>query len=330
MRRRRIPWALYGTALTFLAGGLYLFGVAIAIPRRLLVLDNPTALMVNEMLVWYSGVPLVAGLLLIAIDLYWHLPDINRARALRYAPLENADVTVVLTAYNDEVVIADAVRDFASHPRVKRVIVVSNNSRDRTIERASEAGAIALNEEIQGYGACVRRALIEGSRYDDTQLTLLSEGDATFRAYDIDKFIAYMPHADIVCGSRTAILLQQPRTQLTTFMHYGNLFVSKLLEAKHIGRSTLSDVGTTYKLCRNSALESLLPTLSPYVNLEFNPYFLDKAIAAGLTVVECPITFHPRGGVSKGGNVNDWVAFKVGMRMIRGILIGWDERPSPT
>jgi len=43
-------------------------------------------------------------------------------------------------------------------------------------------------------------------------------------------------------------------------------------------------------------------------------------------VVECPITFHRRVGVSKGGNVNNWRGFKVGMNMIRGIVFGWKTK----
>lgn len=39
-------------------------------------------------------------------------------------------------------------------------------------------------------------------------------------------------------------------------------------------------------------------------------YDINQAIvryrATGLTVVECPVTFHPRVGASKGGNVNNW------------------------
>ena len=42
-------------------------------------------------------------------------------------------------------------------------------------------------------------------------------------------------------------------------MYYGNFFVGKLLEAKHLGRGTITDVGTTYKLCRRDALLELLP-----------------------------------------------------------------------
>jgi hypothetical protein len=36
-----------------------------------------------------------------------------------------------------------AVKDFCQHPLVERVIVISNNSSDQTIERAQEAGALS-------------------------------------------------------------------------------------------------------------------------------------------------------------------------------------------
>jgi hypothetical protein len=39
--------------------------------------------------------------------------------------------------------------------------------------------------------------------------------------------------------------------------------------------------------------------------------------------VEVPITFHKRIGDSKGGNVSNFRAAKVGMRMFLGIIFGW-------
>jgi hypothetical protein len=110
-------------------------------------------------------------------------------------------------------------------------------------------------------------------------------------------------------------------------MYYGNVFVGKLLEAKHLGRSTITDVGTTYKLCRRESLLALLPSLDPAVNLEFNAHFLDQVLQNGHVLVECPITFHQRVGVSKGGNINNRRGFQVGMRMIFGILFRW-KRPA--
>jgi hypothetical protein len=40
-------------------------------------------------------------------------------------------------------------------------------------------------------------------------------------------------------------------------------------------------------------------------------------------MVECPVTFFARVGESKGGNVNNIRALKVGTRMILGMLLGW-------
>lgn len=260
---------------------------------------------------------------LAAIDLFI-LVDRKRSRhSLRNEPLANRMVTVALTAYNDETSIAEAVADFRSHPMVARVIVVSNNSSDRTEERAREAGAVTHNELNPGYGACVFRCLTEAAKYDDTDLIVLCEGDRTFRAYDIDKFLVYAPHAELVNGTRTVEQLREYRTQLSTFMYYGNLFAGKLLESKHLGATTITDLGTTYKLIHKPALLRLLDVLVPRVNLEFNAYLLDTALAHGISVLECPITFHPRVGESKGGNVSNTRALKVGMRMIAGIVGNW-------
>ncbi|PWS38653.1 glycosyl transferase [Falsiroseomonas bella] len=318
----RVPWALHGLLAFTLGLAMYFLGVLMVFPRYLLGLDA-WLLPVSEWLVWYSGVPLVAGLALIAGDLLLLLGSRRRGEAVRWDALEDPRVTVALTAYNDELSIGDAVRDFRAHPRVARVIVVSNNSRDATMARAAEAGAIVFDEPLQGYGRCVHRCLSEAILHGDAELVVLCEGDGTFRAFDIDKLLAYAPHADIVNGTRTVERLRQPRTQLTTFMYYGNLFVGKLLEAKHVGRGTITDVGTTYKLCRRDALRRLLPSLNPDINLEFNAHFLDTTLGAGLTLVECPITFHPRIGDSKGGNASDLRALKVGLRMMSGIILGW-------
>lgn len=312
---------LYGLLLILFGFGLYLTTVLVAGFSRLL-----PGIQLGRLLhttIWYSGLPVFAGCCLCALELILLLPKSRRNPRVHYADPAGTRVTVVLTAYNDEESIPLAVRDFKAHPCVQRVIVIDNNSRDGTAEAALSAGAEVIVERQPGYGRCVYRALTEGSRLADTELTLLCEGDMTFRAYDISKFLAYLPHADIVSGTRIVEQLRDQETQLTTFMYYGNFFVGKLLEAKHAGLGTFTDVGTTYKLCRNRVLRRLLPVLDPSVNLEFNAYFLDTALSCGVRIVECPITFHPRVGLSKGGNTNNRRALKVGLSMIAGILFSW-------
>jgi hypothetical protein len=321
--KSRATWfALYGFLFVSLALAGYVAGVLLG-PVRWLLLDPPPFRRFNEDLVWYSGVPLVLGILLIGWDLFRNVVRIRQAKSVRNDPPASRGLTVTLTAYNDERSIGGAVRDFRAHPLVRRVIVISNNSRDRTMELAEAAGAIVFNETRQGYGACVHRALREALKFEDTELTVLCEGDLTFRALDLEKFLAYIPHADVVNGSRIVEQLQERDTQLSIYMHYGNLFAGKVLELKHLGRVSLTDVGTTYKLCRNATLRTLLPQLDPRVNLEFNAYFLDVALTAGVRILECPVCFYPRVGTSKGGNVNNRIATRLGLRMLAGIFTDW-------
>ena len=311
--------------LSFLLGvSCYLFGVAMGVPRALFELDHLYD--INQAIVWYSGIPVVLGLTLVLVDLLILFEHKRSDPPVTFTQLADRQVTVALTAYNDEESIAESVEDFLSHPRVSRVLVVSNDSTDDTLARARAAGAVTLNEPQRGYGRCVFRCLSEAIRYEDVDLIVLCEGDMTFRAYDIDKLLAYAAHADIVNGTRTSEPLRQRRTQLSTFLYYGNFFVGKLLEAKHLGRSTLTDVGTTYKLCHRAVLPGLLEQVNPAINLEFNAHFVDVALATGHTLVECPVTFHRRVGRSKGGNVNNWRGLAVGLRMIRGIVFGWAKR----
>ena len=52
---------------------------------------------------------------------------------------EGRQVSIVFPAYNEEAGIAAAVRDFLACPAVDEVVVVDNNSRDRTAALAAEA-----------------------------------------------------------------------------------------------------------------------------------------------------------------------------------------------
>jgi Glycosyl transferase family 2 len=314
-------------ALCFLLGfAIYLAGILFSIVRIVLALKEPFRTW-NQAIIWYSGVPITLGMALGALDLAMMYP--SKRRQARRRPLDrihDRHVVVALTAYNDELSIAEAVADFHAHPMVERVIVVDNNSKDQTFERASGAGAMVIRETLPGYGRCVYRCAQEALANSSAELIVICEGDMTFRAKDLDKFLSYVDHADIVNGTRIVEQLRDYTTQLSTFMYFGNFFVGKLLELKHLGKGTFTDVGTTYKVLRRQSLERLLPVLNPAVNLEFNAHLMDVALTHGERMVECPITFHPRVGRSKGGNVNNGRALVVGLRMICGLCFGWPKR----
>ena len=322
-RNRHFPLFFLGALIGLLGLSVYFAGIFFSVVRLALNLGEPFRRW-NEAIIWYSGIPSTIGLALSLADLALLFPA--KRRHSRPDPLSDVvdrKLIVALTAYNDAPSIAGAVEDFLQHPSVKAVIVVDNNSQDETAERARSAGARVVTETRAGYGRCLYRCFQEALTEEDTELIVLCEGDLTFRAADLEKFLAYIDHAHIVNGTRIVEQLREYSTQLSTFMYYGNFFVGKLLELKHLGRGTFTDVGTTYKMMRRSSLKRLMPLLNPAINLEFNAHFLDTALASGETLVECPITFHPRVGASKGGNVSDRRALRVGLRMIAGLCLGW-------
>ena len=320
----RIPLFFFGVLVLLSGLALYIIAVACSLASWLTGPSGALILGAANTMLRLSQIPAVIGFLLMMTDLFVLL-RFKRTNERRIEAPRTTDyqATIALTAYNDQESIAQAVADFRAHPRVRRVIVVDNNSRDDTFQCAVRAGAVVFREEQPGYGRCVFRCLTEAVAFEDTPLIVLCEGDRTFRANDLDKLFAYAPHADIVNGTRIVEQLRAASTQLSTFMYYGNFFVGKLLEVKHLGRGTFTDVGTTYKAIHRDALARLLPALDAAINLEFNAHFMDVAVANRFLMVECPVTFHPRVGASKGGNVNDARALKTGLRMIIGLTFGW-------
>src|SRR5438552_3995284 len=91
--------ALYGFLFVSLALFAYVVGVALA-PLRWAFLDPPGFRHFNEALIWYSGIPLVLGSLLISWDLFRNVSRLRSAKWVRNDPPPNRFLTVTLTAYN--------------------------------------------------------------------------------------------------------------------------------------------------------------------------------------------------------------------------------------
>ncbi len=73
-------------------------------------------------------------------------------------------------------------------------------------------------------------------------------------------------------------------------------------------------------MCRSEFLRDHLDIFDPR-QPEFNAHFLDTVMEYQFRLVEVPITFYPRVGVSKRGkHLLNSRAAKVGLRMMLGIL----------
>jgi glycosyltransferase involved in cell wall biosynthesis len=233
-------------------------------------------------------------------------------------------VCVTLTAYNDQEAVCQAVREFGSQENVVEVIVVDNNSHDATAQEAVYAGARVVREERQGYGYACIRGLREALSCGDADVVVLAEGDMTFRGRDIWKMLPYLDDVDMVVGSRTHMNLVDPDSQMDWFYLWGNLLLAKVLQFrffnwKFLGRVRLTDVGCTMRAIRREALEKIIDELEVGGH-HFSPHMTLVALKKGLRVVEVPLTFRRRVGVSKGAGGNKKLATKVGLKMLWHIL----------
>ena len=94
-------------------------------------------------------------------------------------------IAVLIPCYNEEVTIAGVVRNMRAALPDAAIYVYDNNSTDRTMAFARDAGAITRRERLQGKGHVIRRmfADIEADFY------VLIDGDGTYEAAAAPKMV---------------------------------------------------------------------------------------------------------------------------------------------
>jgi glycosyltransferase involved in cell wall biosynthesis len=202
-------------------------------------------------------------------------------------------VSIVLPAYNEEGSIRKAVEDFLGVSVVDEVVVVNNNSRDRTAEEALQTKARVVLETQQGYGQALRRGLREATG----DLVITAEPDGTFVGRDILKLLAYADDFDMVCGTRTTRELVWAEANMGWFLRAGNWLVAKLLQFLYSGPS-LSDCGCTLRLVHRSALGKFQNKLT-VSGSHFLPEMVILALKHKVRVIEVPVNYRGRVGESK-------------------------------
>lgn len=222
-------------------------------------------------------------------------------------------VSVVFPAYNEEASISAAVTTFRAVEPVDEVVVVDNNSRDRTAKLAQTAGARVVREELQGYGHALRRGLREA----EGELVILSEPDGTFVADDVLKLLVYADDAALVLGTRTTREMIWSGANMGPLLRWGNWIVAKLLQVM-FGTSSLSDCGCTMRLIHREALDEIQDSLT-VGGSHFLPEMVILARLADIPMLEVPLNYRVRRGESKiTGKIGPTI--KVGANMIVLIL----------
>ncbi|OIO52939.1 MAG: hypothetical protein AUJ11_00080 [Parcubacteria group bacterium CG1_02_44_65] len=226
---------------------------------------------------------------------------------------KNKTISVVLPVYNEEKSVLTAINDFFETGYVDEIVVVDNNSKDRSAEIIGTTSAHLVTEAKQGYGHALRRGMQEAKG----DLIILAEPDGTFIGGDILKLLVYSDDFDMVMGTRTTPQLIWNGANMGKFLRYGNWIVAKMLSFL-FNTSSLSDCGCTMRLLHRESAKKLCERLT-VGGSHLLPEMVILAQLMGFKMIEIPIHYRERIGKSKITG-SFMPAVRVGMRMIFMII----------
>lgn len=217
-------------------------------------------------------------------------------------------VAVIIPAYNEAPSISKVVNAIPLEINAT-IIVVNNGSTDNTVEEATRAGAIVLDESRKGYGwACLKG--IDYAQKNGADILVFMDGD--FSDYPSEMSLLIDPivegKMDFVLGSR--VLGERERGSLTPQQVFGNWLATRMIRLFY--GAQFSDLGP-FRAIRTDALNSLKMSDKTYgwtIEMQI------KAAKKKLRFCEIPVTYRKRIGVSK-------VSGTVKGTVLAGIKIIW-------
>ncbi|MEJ1223246.1 glycosyltransferase family 2 protein [Sediminicola sp. 1XM1-17] len=202
------------------------------------------------------------------------------------------DINVIIPAYNEEDSIAKVIREIPDY--VSEIIVVNNNSTDRTAINAQNMGATVLTENRMGYGyACLCGMDYIAKKSKTPDIIVFIDGDYSDYPEEITKVVEPIIEKDLdfVVGARVKELREQG--SMTPQQIFGNNLATFLM--KMLFKAKFTDLGPFRAIKYNQllALEMEDKTYGWTVEMQL------KALRKKLTYTEVPVRYKKRIGVSK-------------------------------
>lgn len=235
------------------------------------------------------------------------------AAELSHPNLQDFEIAVLIPCYNEQASIAKVIGDFRKALPAAGIYVYDNNSTDRTMELARDAGAIVRRESLQGKGHVVRRMFAD----IDADIYILVDGDDTYDAGSAPGLVETLMEMqlDMVSAARES----RDSRSYRRGHRFGNAVLSGMV-AKLFG-SRFSDILSGYKVLSRRFVKSF-PVMSTGFEIETELTIHALELRMPLMEVRTPYKRRADGSASK------LRTFKDGFRIFRTILIlVKEERP---
>ena len=234
-------------------------------------------------------------------------------------------VSLIVPAYNEESTIASVIEDFKTQEVLDEIVVVDNNSKDRTAEIARSKGVRVILEKKQGYGHALRAGMDQATG----EILILSEADGSFRSSDVNKFLAYIEDAGMVIGTRTTKQMVDQGARMNFVIRMANVAWAKFLQMLWFftNETRFTDVGCTYRSLWKKTYQEIRPGLRA-VGPEFSPEMMAEALRRKVKVVEIPVKYFQREGGESKHSVSYYHLTRTALKMLWTIIRKKLERPA--
>jgi len=227
--------------------------------------------------------------------------------------MKGSRVAVIIPTLNEEQSIGRVLENIPGG-RVEWVVVVDGGSRDHTVSRAREKGAIVLQGETRGYGdACL--VGLKFLRSLRPHIVVFLDGDYSDFPEELPLLIdpVLKNEADFVLGSRLSG--HRGPGSIPPHAVWGNKLACLLVRVLY-GRA-FTDLGP-FRAIRYDCLMELKMRDQTY---GWTAEMQVKAVKAGLRVLEVPVSYRKRIGVSKiSGSLMP--SLKAGVKIL-GTILRW-------
>jgi glycosyltransferase involved in cell wall biosynthesis len=214
-------------------------------------------------------------------------------------------VAVLIPCFNEEAAVATVIADFRAILPSAEIFVYDNNSSDRTVAVARDAGAQVRSERRQGKGHVVRRMFAD----IDADIYVLVDGDATYDAASAPRMIEMLlsDHLDMVVGFR----VDQAEAAYRPGHRTGNRMLTGFLSS--VFGQAFKDTLSGYRVFSRRFVKSF-PVLSDGFEIETELSVHALELALPVAEIETPYYARPEGSFSK---LNTW---RDGFRILGTIL----------
>ncbi len=237
-------------------------------------------------------------------------------------------ITVLIPCYNEEEGLPK-VLDTIPYEYLKKyemdteVIVIDNNSTDKTADVARSKNVTVVSELKKGKGHAIKKGFYSVSA--DTDYIVMLDGDNTYTPKEIFRLVEplHTDFCDVIIGSRLGGKLYKNSFKVQNrIANWAYTFL-----VRHFYRANTTDVLSGYFAWKKKVIDTLVPHLeSDGFSIEME--MIAKIVRLGYRIYAVPITYRPRLGESKIAALSD--GLKILYVFSKNLFWSPDKKPANT